>query len=113
MEKIEIVKGPSSSLYGSEAMAGVINIITRNPNPSRKLIASFRNNNTEHKIRNEGLINGSNNLNLSYIQPIEDFNIKLNLSTDKINTDKSIELIDIDQINKDFINASIDWKTVN
>ena len=26
--KIEIVKGPSSSLYGSEAMAGVINIIT-------------------------------------------------------------------------------------
>ena len=113
VEKIEIVKGPSSSLYGSEAMAGVINIITRNPNPTRQLIASFRNNNTEHKIRNDGLINGSNNLNLSYIQPIEDFNIKLNLNTDKINTDKSIELIDIDQINKDFINASIDWKTVN
>ena len=66
VEKIEIVKGPSSSLYGSEAMAGVINIITRNPNPTRKLIASFRNNNTEHKIRNDGLINGSNNLNLSY-----------------------------------------------
>jgi len=28
IEKIEIVKGPTSSLYGSEAMAGVINIIT-------------------------------------------------------------------------------------
>lgn len=28
IKKIEIVKGPSSSLYGSEAMAGVINIIT-------------------------------------------------------------------------------------
>ena len=28
VKKIEIVKGPSSSLYGSEAMAGVINIIT-------------------------------------------------------------------------------------
>jgi outer membrane receptor for ferrienterochelin and colicins len=28
IRKIEIVKGPSSSLYGSEAMAGVINIIT-------------------------------------------------------------------------------------
>ena len=26
--KVEIVKGPNSSLYGSEAMAGVINIIT-------------------------------------------------------------------------------------
>jgi outer membrane receptor for ferrienterochelin and colicins len=29
IDKIEIVKGPSSSLYGSEAMAGVINIITQ------------------------------------------------------------------------------------
>ncbi len=28
IKKIEIVKGPSSSLYGSEAMAGVVNIIT-------------------------------------------------------------------------------------
>jgi outer membrane receptor for ferrienterochelin and colicins len=31
IKKIEIVKGPSSSLYGSEAMGGVINIITANP----------------------------------------------------------------------------------
>ena len=31
IERIEIVKGPVSSLYGSDAMAGVINIITRPP----------------------------------------------------------------------------------
>ncbi len=31
IKQIEIVKGPSSSLYGSEAMAGVINIITLAP----------------------------------------------------------------------------------
>lgn len=31
IERIEIVKGPMSSLYGSEALAGVINIITRKP----------------------------------------------------------------------------------
>ncbi|HMK26677.1 MAG TPA: TonB-dependent receptor [Chitinophagaceae bacterium] len=31
IKQIEIVKGPSSSLYGSEAMAGVINIITQSP----------------------------------------------------------------------------------
>lgn len=29
IEKIEVVKGPGSALYGSDAMAGVINIITR------------------------------------------------------------------------------------
>lgn len=31
IERIEIIKGASSSLYGSEALAGVINIITKNP----------------------------------------------------------------------------------
>lgn len=31
VRKIEIVKGPSSSLYGSEAMGGVINLITEEP----------------------------------------------------------------------------------
>jgi outer membrane receptor for ferrienterochelin and colicins len=31
IERIEVVKGPSSALYGSDALAGVINIITRKP----------------------------------------------------------------------------------
>lgn len=31
IKQIEIIKGPSSSLYGSEALAGVINIITTQP----------------------------------------------------------------------------------
>ncbi|MBK6817585.1 MAG: TonB-dependent receptor plug domain-containing protein [Saprospiraceae bacterium] len=35
VKQIEIVKGPSSSLYGSEALAGVVNIITE---PLRRTI---------------------------------------------------------------------------
>jgi outer membrane receptor for ferrienterochelin and colicins len=31
LEQVEIVEGPSSSLYGSEAMGGVINLVTRRP----------------------------------------------------------------------------------
>lgn len=31
VERIEIVKGPASSLYGSEAIGGLINVITKNP----------------------------------------------------------------------------------
>ena len=31
IERVEVVKGPASTLYGSEAIGGLINIITRNP----------------------------------------------------------------------------------
>ncbi|MBP9152780.1 MAG: TonB-dependent receptor, partial [Flavobacteriales bacterium] len=31
IERMEVIKGPNSTLYGSEAMAGVINIITKHP----------------------------------------------------------------------------------
>lgn len=31
VERIEVVKGPAASLYGSEAMGGIINVITKNP----------------------------------------------------------------------------------
>ncbi len=39
LDQIEIVKGPSSSLYGSEALGGVVNLVTRRP--SKPYAASF------------------------------------------------------------------------
>ncbi len=31
VEQVEVIKGPSSTLYGSEALAGVVNVITKDP----------------------------------------------------------------------------------
>ncbi len=52
IKQIEVVKGPSSSLFGSEALGGVINIITEKPTSEdihgqiSHRIASFNNQNT-------------------------------------------------------------------
>jgi outer membrane receptor for ferrienterochelin and colicins len=37
IERVEIVKGPASTLYGSEAVGGLINIITKSPRNAPKL----------------------------------------------------------------------------
>ena len=42
IKQIEIVKGPSSSLYGSEALAGVVNLITDGAGPSGRGSLSAR-----------------------------------------------------------------------
>ncbi|MDW8332076.1 MAG: TonB-dependent receptor [Cyclobacteriaceae bacterium] len=41
VKRIEVVKGPASTLYGSEAVAGVINIITKDPLTAPRLAADF------------------------------------------------------------------------
>lgn len=41
VERIEIVKGPASSLYGSEAVGGLINIITKNPTTAPTFSADY------------------------------------------------------------------------
>ncbi len=49
VERIEIVKGPTSHLYGANAMGGVINIITKNPpaKPTFKAGVSYGTFNTQ------------------------------------------------------------------
>lgn len=52
IKQIEVVKGPSSSLFGSEALGGVINVITERPNTEKisgqlaHRSATFNNQNT-------------------------------------------------------------------
>jgi outer membrane receptor for ferrienterochelin and colicins len=42
IKQIEIVRGASSSLYGNEALGGVINIITQNPRPGKRTRIDYR-----------------------------------------------------------------------
>ena len=50
IDRVEIVKGPSSTLYGTEAVGGVINIITKSPEKS-PLIDVESNFNTHEELK--------------------------------------------------------------
>ena len=45
VQRIEVVKGPASTLYGSEAVGGLINVITKNPESAARFSLDF---NTTH-----------------------------------------------------------------
>lgn len=61
VERIEVVRGPSSVLYGSEAFGGVVNIITRNPEEGLEtdISASYGSFNTQQfNLRHGGKMKG-------------------------------------------------------
>lgn len=51
IERVEIVKGPASGLYGSEAIGGLINIITKSPHKAPKFSSTVMSTNwKEHTV---------------------------------------------------------------
>lgn len=55
IERVEVVKGPASLSYGSDALAGVVNLIPTQPAPEGKFIGDIT---TEYQTNN-GLFGGS------------------------------------------------------
>ncbi len=67
VERIDVVKGPNSTLYGANAAGGVINIITKNPFEKRKsLTAGYGSDNTQMYNLNYGTSIDSTYLNTSF-----------------------------------------------
>lgn len=80
IDRVEVIKGPNSTLYGSEAVGGVINIITKNPE-EQPLVAldlmatshleAFSNLSVSSKV---GKFNTTFGLQHAYINDYDDFN---------------------------------------
>ncbi len=71
VDRIEVVKGPASSIYGSEAMGGVINIITKNALTAPKLsvdlmTTTWNENNLDLALKFNAGKNASSLLSLNY-----------------------------------------------
>jgi outer membrane receptor for ferrienterochelin and colicins len=76
IKRIEVIKGPSSTLYGSEAVAGIINIITVSPEKAPKLYADVLSSSlldgnfdasTKFKIGKVSVLSGANYYNFNKI----------------------------------------------
>ncbi len=82
IEQVEVVKGPSSTLYGSEALAGVINVITKDPRfAPRFSINSYATSHREMNAnvaiasgtdRTHGLLSGSLSYSNHFVDNIRD-----------------------------------------
>jgi len=68
VKRIEVVKGPSSALYGSDAIGGVVNIITKSPpaKPTIFISSSFGTRSTQIHEANSGLTIGKLGAFLNY-----------------------------------------------
>ncbi|NOR21531.1 MAG: TonB-dependent receptor plug domain-containing protein, partial [Candidatus Aminicenantes bacterium] len=60
VESIKVVKGASSVLYGPNALGGIINIITRRPNPPSFSLKTLYGSNDSFNITSSGAINWKN-----------------------------------------------------
>ncbi|MEN0048183.1 MAG: TonB-dependent receptor [Bacteroidota bacterium] len=80
VDRFEVIKGPSSTLYGSEAVAGVINIITKNPEEQPLLEIDIMGTTHRESFGNIavapviGNSSGYIGLNYAYINDFEDEN---------------------------------------
>lgn len=64
IDRVEIIKGPGSLIYGSDAMAGAVNLLPPSPTQEGKINANFmtsfhsNNNQFGYSLQNQGNING-------------------------------------------------------
>ncbi|MEO9872969.1 TonB-dependent receptor [Ekhidna sp.] len=80
IDRFEVIKGPSSTLYGSEAVAGVINIITKDPSSQPRFSADAMGTSHGESFGNFSLApmigksSGYIGLNYAYINDFDDEN---------------------------------------
>jgi len=96
IEKVEIVKGPGSSLYGSEAMGGVINIITRSEQSELPLTISLRHSDRLNSFNPFNGNVGQRSILLAFNQSYHKWVVDFNADILYANVDKSIQHINVD-----------------
>ncbi len=109
VERVEILKGSQSTLYGSDAIAGVINVITKKGGPQKFSVTANLAAGTYNNFKGSIGINGTLNKTNYSIQYSKLFNKGFSSAYDE----NGIGNFDKDAFNENVIRANIDQKITN
>jgi len=111
LKKIEIIKGPGSAIYGSDAMGGVINIITEEVRSSPSIRLNYRASSfgvTPNQISNDPV---NSIIKSSIILPINNFNFSTDITYQHFLKGQQFEYISADQVDKINFNNELTWNS--
>ena len=113
VEKIEILKGPGSALYGTEAMGGVINIISKRSTANYSGEIKFKNENFDG-ISSKFLENPSaQNLSYNISIPIESFRLDLSSTYQLLGKGENFTITGKDEASKINLDFGLSWHSPN
>ena len=113
VEKIEILKGPGSALYGTEAMGGVINIISKRSTANYSGEIKFKNENFDGT--SSKFLENPNAQNLSYniSIPIESFRLDLSSTYQLLGKGENFTITGKDDASKINLDFGLSWDSPN
>ena len=110
IKKIEITKGPGSAVYGTDAMGGVINIITQEPTEVPELDITYRASSfggTPKEVSSEPI---NSVLKSRFSIPIKNLRLSNDLTYQHFSRGQQFEYINADQIDKVNLNTNLTWE---
>ena len=112
-DRIEIIKGPGSALYGTEAMGGVINIISDKNIKKNKVEVQLRKISYEDDIKE--FQNGSSGdvLSLTYGKSYKAFEFQSSILSQRLRKNGSNNDLGKDKIDKLNIDGQLGWESSN
>ena len=112
-DRIEIIKGPGSALYGTEAMGGVINIISDKNIKKNKVEVQLRKISYEDDIKK--FQNGSSGdvLSLTYGKSYKAFEFQSSILSQRLRKNGSNNDLGKDKIDKLNIEGQLGWESSN
>ena len=112
-DRIEIIKGPGSALYGTEAMGGVINIISDKNLNKNKVEVQLRKVSYEDDIKE--FLNGSSGdlLSLTYGRPYKAFEFQWSILSQRLRKNGSNNALGKDKLDKLNIDGQLGWESRN